>query len=412
MASGPSTLAKVDNILKEVYLPGINDQLQSEIVTLKRIQSTTQGLSSGVGGKYVRFATKMARNHGIGARREMEALPAARVPTWKDGTLRLSYQYGSLQLSGQTLELAETNAQAFASALEQHMSDLKENLAVDVNRQVYGTSRGTLMTAASGTTTTAVASDAAAQYMEMDMYIDIWDASLGAFDANGPFTVTGISSSGGNTTVTFSPASANAVASGDLLSRQGSAIDATTGKEIIGFSEIVAASGTLHGIDPSSFPEWASTVNSNGGTNRALSEGLMIKMMDDVRRKGSRPSVIFTSLGVRRAYFNLLVQQREFVNTKKFTGGHEGLAFTYDGEIPVVADLDAPANKMWFITEKELRLYQESDWHFLNRDGSNWRMVQQDGNYYDAWSANMVKYFNLGTVRRNAHGLLSDITEG
>lgn len=411
MSAAPTTMAKVDNILKEVYLPGINDQLQSETVTLKRIQSTTKGFEV-VGGKYVRFATKMARNHGIGARREMEALPAARVPTWKDGTQSLTYQYGAVQLSGQSFDLAESNPQAFASVLDSEMADLRENLAKDTNRQVYGTSRGTLATAASGTTTTFVATDAAMRNVEVDMLVDLWDITATAhFDSNGPFTITSVVSSGGNTTATFTPAASAAVAAGDLMSRAGNAIDGTTGKEIIGFSEIVADSGTLHNIDPSTYTEWVSYVNSNGGTPRAISESLMAKVMINVRRQGARPSVIFTTPEVMLSYFNLLSQQREFVNTKTFTGGHEGLAFNYGGEIPVVDDVDCPSGKMFFISEKELRLFQAQDWGFLNRQGSNWVQVRDASGDYDAWTANLRKYYNMGTLRRNAHALLSDITE-
>ncbi len=412
MVAGPTTMQKVDNILKEIILPGINDQLQSETVTLKRIETTTKGFEV-VGGKYVRFATKMGRNHGIGSRLENEVLPKPQVPVWKDGQLRLTYQYGALSLTGQAFDLAEKDSQAFASVLDSSVSDLRENLRNDLNRQIYGTSRGTLATAtAAGTTTTFVVANAGGRQLEVGMYVDIWDASLSAFDANGPFTITDVSVGATNTTATFSPAAANATASGDLVSRQGNAIDGTTGKEMIGFGDIVATSGTLHNIDPTSFPEWKSTIHANGGTPRAISESLMIKLMIDLKRKGGRPSVIFTTPEVLLAYFNLLSQQREYVNTKTFTGGHQGLAFMYGGEIPVVEDTDAPSGKMWFMDESKLKFYQVKDWSFINRMGSNWvQNVDGAGGYYDTYTAHLNKYFNLGTVKRNAHGRLDDITE-
>ncbi len=414
MAVGPSTLAKVDNILKEVIEPGVRDQLQSEVLTMKRIESTSEGVgTNSVGGKYVRFAVRTGRNHGIGARREMEALPAARTQSYEDAQVSLAYLYGALQFSGQVLELADSNPQAFASALTLETDGLKETLAKDMNRQVYGTSRGTLMTAASGTTTTAVTTNADGKYMEIDMRIDIWDANVGAFDANGPFTVTNVVAGAANTTVTFTPASANAVAVGDLISRQGSSINATTGKEIVGLREIISDTGALFTIDPATTPVWASTVNSNSGTNRALSEGLMIKMVHDIRIKGARPSVIFTSLGVQRSYFNLLSQQREFVNTESFTGGYEGLAFAgAGGKIPMIEDVDCPSNRLFFVSEKELTMYKANDWSFMSKDGSNWNRVSDASGHYDAYSTDMFKYCQLGTKRRNAHGLLSDITEG
>ena len=415
MAAGPVSMAVVDNLLKEVYEDqGFHEQLNNEVITLRRIEKTTEGTTSEIGGKYTVFPIHTHRNHGIGARREGEVLPAARTNGWAQARVALNKFDGSIELTGETFELAETNPQTFMAALDAEMQTLKDVLARDMNRQVYGTNAGILATAASGTTTTFVLPNEQAIYLEMDMYVDLWDASGGAFDVNGPFTITNISEGAANTTVTFSPASANAVASGDTFRRYGNSLTATTGKELTGFAEIVSDSGTLYNIDPSSQPVWKATVDSNSGTNRALSEGLMIKMVHKIRQKGgSRPSVIFTSLGVQRAYFNLLSQQRQFVNTKTFAGGFEGLAFAgAGGEIPLIEDTMAPANKLWFISEKELKLYQTGDWKWMDRDGSKWKMKTNSQGALDVWFAHLHKYCELGTHKRNAHGLLSDITEG
>lgn len=422
MAAGPVTMTVVDNILKEVYEDRLRDQLQSEVLTLRRIEKTSEGVSEDVGGKYVRFPIRTSRNHGMGARRENEALPLARTQGYASAQVSLAYLYGSLHLTGQTFELAERNPQAFASALQSEVDGLKEGIAKDMNRQVYGTSLGELGVAASGTTTTFVLPTEQALYFENDMFINIWDASAVAFmvDATGNpnFTITDVTKVvGGNATITFSPAATVSVAVSDSARRAGSSIDATTGKEIVGLKQIVLNSGTLFNIAPGTVPLWKSEVDSNSGTNRALTEGRMLQMVDRIRVNGARPSVIFTSLGVRRAYFNLLSQQREFVNTKTFTGGFEGLAFAAaGGEIPMVEDVDCQSNRLYFISEKELKLYQAGDWSFMNRDGSNWQRVVgvSNGtvNYFDAYSSMMFKYCQLGTHRRNAHGLLSDITEG
>lgn len=421
MAAGPVTMAVVDNILKEVYEDKLRDQLQSDVLTLRRVEKTSEGVSEDVGGKYVRFPIRTSRNHGMGARREYEALPMARTQGYASAQVNLAYLYGAIQLTGQTFELAERNPQSFASALQAEVNGLKEGLAKDMNRQVYGTSLGELGVAASGSTTTFVLTNENALYFEQDMSINIWDTSASGFLAdntgNTEFIITSVARGAANTTVTFTPTASAAVAVGDSARRHNSSIDATTGKEIVGLKQIVSNTGTLFNIDPTSVTIWKSEVDSNSGTNRALTEGRMIQMVDKLRINGARPSVIFTSLGVRRSYFNLLSQQREFVNTKTFTGGFEGLAFAgAGGEIPLIEDVDCQANRMYFVSEKELKLYQAGDWSFMNRDGSNWqRIVGQTGgviNYFDAYTSMMFKYCQLGTHRRNAHGLISDLTEG
>lgn len=402
------TMTTVDNILKEVYEGNLQDQLQSDTVTLKRIERSSEGVTHEIGGKYVTFPIRTQRNHGIGARGEMEALPIARTQSYAQARVALKYLYGSLELSGQTFELAKTNSQAFAAALDEEMKGLRQSLAKDLNRQAYGTNAGKLATAtAAGTTTTFVVANAGAQYLEVGMFVDIFTSADAVRVADA--TITGISEGATNTTVTFTPAAGVACASGDYITR-----DNSRNKELTGLSQIVAATGQVYNIDPATQPVWKSTVNSNSGTPRALSEGLLIKLIDDVRKQGGgTPTALFSNLAVRRSYFNLLVQQRRYSNTTEFEGGFKGLAFTTDnGDIPFVSDYDALPNSVYAVNEKEIKIYEAGDWSFMNRDGSNWQRVITSAGSFDAYSCTLYKYMEIGTHRRNAHGLLADITEG
>lgn len=401
-----TTLASVDAILKEVYEGGVEDQLQTEITALKRIESTSQGVESRVGGKYVRFPVRTKRNHGIGARNENEALPVARTQTYDDAQVSLKYNYGALQLTGQAIELADKDFQAFASVLDSEVSGIKEGLRKDMARQVYGNGVGVLATGTAAGSTTTFKTDNA-QYLEVGMIVDILDSD-GSTSNGVAVEITDISLSAGVYTITFG-STVTATAAGDTLYRTGS-----MNKEMNGFGSIVKNSGTLYGIDPTTTPVWKATVDSNGGTLRALSEGRMITMMDSIRQVGGGvPTVIFVGLGVRRAYFNLLSQQRQTTNTQEFTGGFKGLAFISDGnEVPLISDVDCPPNKMFFINEKEIKLYQSGDWSFMSRDGSNWQRVINSSGTFDAYQSHLYKYSELGTRRRNAHGLISDLSEG
>src|SRR5688500_15647844 len=231
-----TTLTTVDNILKEVYEPQIRDQLQSEIITLSRIEKTNEGVESdAVGGKYVRFGVRVKRNQGIGARNEMEALPNPKTNDYRSAQLRLAYLYGAIQLSGQTFELAETNIQAFSSALDQEVNGMKEGLKKDTNRQVYGTTVGILATATgAGSTTTFVTTNA--QYLEIGMFVDVYDATdtnTTPVLNNANVEITDITESAGVWTITFGT-TVTATATGDFLTRNGS-----RGKEKVGFEHIV-----------------------------------------------------------------------------------------------------------------------------------------------------------------------------
>lgn len=399
----PATLTTVSAILKEVYEDDIREQMDNGAVALRRIEKSSEGVESQVGGRYVTFPIKTRRNQGIGARNELEALPTAGQQGYAAARVGLKYLYGLVRLSGPTIELADSNYQAFASALDSEIDGLKTDLLVDQNRQVYGDGSGAIGVVTADGANSAVVKDVL--YFQQDMQVDLIDGTTLANPSptvkasNRKITAINV----GTKTVTYDGADATAAA-GDIFVRTGN-----VNREWTGFNKIIQATGTLYNIDPTVEPIWKANVDSNAGVNRALSEGLMILMVDTIRAQGGTVTAIFQNLGVRRAYFNLLSQQRKYVNTKEFTGGFTGLAFTTDqGEVPVVVDIAAPYNKQFFVNEKELTLYREKDWSFMDRDGSKWQRVIG----FDAYEATMYQYSELGCHRRNTHGQIQDITEG
>lgn len=401
-----ATLATIDSYLKEVYQGRIREQLNDEIVALKRITRSGSGVTNEVGGKYVTFPIHTRRNSGIGSRFENEALPAAGQQGHAAARVGLKYAYGGVQLTGQAISLSDTDSKAFAKALDNEVEGLKNDLKKDMNRQVYGSGNGAIGIA-SGANTGATVPVYDARLFQVGAVVD---TQTGTTVDNAGLVISAIDVSAG--TVTFTTTPGTALADGDIIVRAGSGVGTAGNRELTGLAAIVSASGTLYNIDPTAEPEWKASVDDNSGTNRALSESLMINMVDSIRTKGGSTTLILQSLGVRRAYFNLLSQLRQTVNTQEFTGGFSGLAFTTDsGEIPVVADVDAPLNKQWFVNEDALTYYRDEDWHFLDRDGSMWKQVRDTNGDYDAYYARMVEYHELGTDRRNSHGLIDDITE-
>lgn len=391
----PATMTTVDAILKEVYALRIEDNLQNETVALKRVERSSEGIIETVGGKYVNFPLRVGRNTGIGSRNELEELPAAGQQKYAEVTVPLKYQYGRVRMTGQVMQLAEKNYQAFASAMDNEMEYLKDDLAKDENRQVYGDTSGLMATLTDTATSTSHTVDNA-QYLEIGMNTDILTKSNGAVT-----TAANVITDIVGNTVTWTTSFTGAATLG--VYRQGN-----YGREKSGFGSILSTTTTLHGLAPGTQRKWAAVIVANGGVNRALSEGLMIETVDRVRINGGKVSLILTSLGVRRAYFNLLTQQRRYTDTKEFAGGFTGLAFNHGTEVPVVEDPDAPPNKAKFIDESKIKVFRNKEWHWADEDGSVLKWVRD----YDAWEALMRQYSEIGTTQRNAHAELQDITEG
>jgi hypothetical protein len=395
-----ATLTTASAVAKEIFEDyGVVGQLSAEAVALKRIESSGEGVETDkVGGKYVKFPIRVRRNPGIGYRNELETLPVAGNQGYAEVRTGLKYGYGRVTVTGPSMRLLDTNVQAFVDIVDDEMEGLKDDLVKDSARIAYGDATGA-MAVLSGTHTVAnIFQVADAQYLSVGDVIDV--VSTGGTVRGSNRSISAIS----GTSVTYSGADITTDVNTDLVVRTGS-----FSREPNGLSSIVKATGALYNVDPAVEPVWASTVDSNGGSLRALSEGLMIAMVDSIRRKsGKRPTVIFSSLGVRRAYFNLLQQQRRYTDTKTFDGGFEGLAFHVGKEIPVVDDPDAPASKMWFPNEPSIKVYRDSDWKFDDTDGAIWSRITD----VDGYEARAIKYWEVGIKQRNAHGLISDLTEG
>jgi hypothetical protein len=289
------------------------------------------------------------------------------------------------------------------------MNGLKDDLSIDLNRQVYGNAQGTLaIINSAATSVTPTVKDTVWLQSILGAVVDVYDTLGTTLKATGR-TITAINES--TLVVTLSGANFAFVV-GDLIVRTGNigAQDLSVQREWTGLGNIVGSTAlpysTLYNVTD---PVWTGNVLGNAGTPRALSEGLMTTAVDVVRKRGAKTSVLFSNLGVRRAYANLLVQQRRFTNTQEFKGGFSGLAFTTDqGDIPMVVDTYAPNGKIYGLCEDQLKWYREADWEFMDRDGSMWQ--RKIG--FDAYQAYMYQYSELGTHRRNAHFVIEDIIEG
>lgn len=401
-----ASMTTAAGILKEVYEGDVNDQLQNDITFSKRIEQSSEDIFETPGGKYVVFPLRVKRNHGISYRDENTQLAPARRQGYLQAIESLRHGYGRIRLTGQLMELAETNEQSFMSGATAEIDGIKEDLARDVNRIMVGNRAAFNTVGATGiitrltatTTGTSLTVDDSFQ-LEVDMVIDVVDNSGVPVAGGTGRVITSITSA---TVVVVDSAVAGAT-SGNNICRTGN-----FNKEPYGILPLVNNSGTVHAINSATAGNevWQATVDTSTTT---LTEGAMIGMQDNVRRKsGKYCTAIFCSLGVRRAYFNLLTTLRRYNEPKEWTGGLVGLAFNGGKELPVIDVVDFPLKHMLFLNEKEVKIYRPRSWYWADKDGDMFKWV----NDYDAWEALMKQYWQVVTHQRNAHGLFTNITEG
>lgn len=120
----------------------------------------------------------------------------------------------------------------------------------------------------------------------------------------------------------------------------------------------ITDSGTYAGLARGTFSQWAGTVLTDG-SNRPLS----FELMRDMRRaiyiaSGLKPDLIVCNPAQHEKYGLLFGDKRRYVQEVKMRGQTIALdggymALEFDG-IPVIEDINAPANKMLFLNTSQM----------------------------------------------------------
>jgi hypothetical protein len=400
--AGQGILTFASEALKLVY-GDLHMQLRDKTPALDFIQSSASNITRN--GKEVVFDTHVGRNQGIGARDIREKLPTAGAQKYKQAHLYLKNLYGSIEVDGQLFEQAAEDYQAFINVVDNEIKGLRRDLAVDMNRQIYGNGTGTIGVVAEAATASLTVEFDSVHYIDYGMVLDVLDAS-GAF-AQLHNEVSVVSVNMATNIVTFD--TALTVAAGDIIVRASNTTNSYN-KELTGLSAIISATGSLHEIDPADTPVWSSTEVTLGseGSPGTLTELDLISLVQKVDKQGGDVDVFLASPGVYNAYWNLLQSFRQFTNTASLTGGQRSFSFEALGKpIKFVSDYAAPKGTLFALSSNELVLNRKKDWSWMDRDGSMWSRVTDT----DAYEARYYMYAELGTYRRNAHAKLSNIAE-
>lgn len=407
--AGQGILTFASEALKLVY-GDLHEQLRDKNPALEFIEASAQNITRN--GKEVIFDTHIGRNQGIGARGVREKLPIAGAQKYKQAHLYLKNLYGAIEVDGQLFEQAADDYNAFINVVDMEIKGLKRDLAKDLNRQIYGDGSGKLAVVSAQPSSTTLTVDST-DWLEEGMIIDIVDPTTGVKQQSGAASSIEITAINETTKVitvtgTLGTFSTN-ISANDIIVRSSNGVN-SFGKELTGLGAIVKATGELHEIDPATTPVWAATEKALGsvGTPGTLTELQLINLVQSVDKKGGDVDVFLASPGVYNAYWNLLQGFRQFTNGAGLTGGQRSFTFEALGKpIRFVSDYAAPKGTLYALSSKELVINRKKDWSWMDRDGSMWSRVADT----DAYEARIYQYSEIGTYRRNAHAVLSNIAE-
>ncbi|MBO4251964.1 MAG: phage major capsid protein [Clostridia bacterium] len=388
-------LTNADSALKSYYLEAVSEQLNGSVNPfLAQIKKT----SENVWGKEVKQLAIHGINGGIGAGTEDGNLPTARGNRYAQFTSTLKNLYGTIEISDKAIRASENNSGAFVSLLNQEMEGLIKASSFNLGRMLFGDGSGVLAAVTTANGGSVFTLDTVAPFME-GMIVDFRTSAGVAIEGATEREIIEVNRASKTIKVSGTALTSSTVPATSVISVHGSYNNEITGLAAI-FNDSVT---TLYGVTKSTNTWIKPKVKAQSG---AITEAAIQSVLDSIEEAGGeQANLIITSFGVRRAFINLLSQNKRTVDSIDLAGGFKALS--YNG-IPVIADRFCPAGTMYILNTKDFTLNELCDWQWLtDDDGKVLRQVPGKPVY----TATLVKYAELICARPYAQGAITSITE-
>ncbi len=413
MAVDSATLQTASGILKEYYLPGIQDQVNNPNAFMAELPKNSRDI---IQGKYAVFALRMAVSQGIGARAELGSLPAAQRTLHVQAQALLKFLYGTIRVSGPFLESSKTDQASFIRGVRAEAEGITESMKLDLNRMVWGdkdfNGRVSVCGVTAASLTVQLGTAANMIYIEPSMIVDLLVDSTGATITNGTGREV-VSFDVAAKTVTLDTAGGVVTTSAiHGLYRAGN-----RGNEITGLEAIVddTLTNDIYNVDTSAAgnERWRGNVNSSFGAFTLKKFQLEVDNAHD--KSGEWISHIFSQSTERNLYLDQLQTLRHAIAQQpatKLNGGFTGLAYTGGGaEANWIKDPYAPAGKVFGLCMGRLEWRRLKDFDFIKgMQGEIWLPDIYGTNGADAYKAVLHSYAELVARKRNCHFKLEAVT--
>lgn len=356
------------------------------------LKPTPQGVFSPV---------TMSGNENGGAINESEGFqtPASMNPVQAQVLAKLIVW--PFYLTGTSIELSESNKQAFASSIDAQQKDNLGRMMSDLNRQSLGKGTGQLSLAnGAGVAAVTMTVDNPLPFRR-GMVIDGYQTIGGVQDINGA-VIASVNYATSQITFTLAQTWADNLI---LVKRNVQSGAPVGGKELSGLQAIcdtTAFSTTFEGITVATNPEWIGNVVSAGVA--PVSQDLLQKAYNRGRAiGGNKPNFLISNYGQPRVFLNTELQKTRF-EPSKVEGGATVLKWM---DMEWLIDKDYDLNEVGMFDLNYVEKFQTRDVHLADYTGSTlYQVVGSDmvGGYYRYQG-------NMGTWKRNAHTRLVDLTE-
>lgn len=402
-------------ILKEVYLPQMQELLNNATPLLKMLEKEVVPVEGG------NFVISVHRGRNVAsaiARSEDETLPTAGNQGYVRALVPVKQLYSRIRVSGKVIAATRSNKGSFVRAIESEMKGSMTDSKRELNRQVNGDGTGALAYWTTADNSSPLDLDDNLGNPVNGSYIGATSVTVDVVDASDHTTLLGndlVLTRGADgatsTAFTYTGTNPSGTADGDY------AIYADTLKrEMMGIQGIISdanpltLTGGLHGLAVASYPDWKAKVMGSDSTRQDLTFDLMQQLLSKIVSESAvdereiklwhcHPSMADT-------YLKLCRDERIFTNTMKLDGGWETIS--YNGR-PIATDVQCRRNALFAITPASMAIFQMAPLDWVDQDGSVFYRIS--GGDVDAYGATAYVYQDLGCKVRNQNGVILGLND-
>lgn len=351
------------------------------------------------------FPVNVEGNESGRASNEDETFDNAQSETDVQFVIRPKTTFWPFQLTGLSMDVAESNEDSFARSLKRQMNGNQSRMFSDLNRQCWGAATGemTKVNGAIAAPTTSIVVDSV-QYFRKNMRIDIWSA-VGGSKTYGNLRITGIDKATLTITVDTS-VGATTIADNSVICKKGVLDNAPSDyKELFGATAIVDTTTyntNIQGQSKSTYPTLQATVIDAAGAS--ITNALLQQCETSVEDACEMDIIeTWSDREQRDNYIELLTPLKRFVNDDAMDSGKRK-DVEHNGN-PWKVDKDSPAKTIFKFTKGYIQKFVLKEPDIVDRDGSTIRALPNSDIYQGYYKSVM----NLGSEMPNAGGKIINL---
>lgn len=375
-------LITITNVLKEQYLPYINNMLNIQPSPfLEKIKK------SPLEANEMAFGARIGIGGGYGASEERQPTPAAFAPIYKRFRATSKDMYVDIQISEKTLRLGRTNRQSMVDALNDELEASAQAANWNMGRMLFGDGKGILATIqAAVTTSSPTITVDSVDKLKIGLVVDLYapDAEVGSAASTKQAQIVDIDREAKTVTLSKNP---DAALSSDSNGYGFVTVQNSYGREITGLGAIFDSEiPTLYGLTKA---ENSVIVPGSFSAGNDVDDMIITRAIrDSAKRTDANVDMVLCGKAAFAQFEEYMhATQHILVEKQKYLGGAVGYKIVAGNrEAEIVEEEFIPDAEMWGVDTSAFE-FRHTDWDFADYQ-SNIFVLMPGSSVYRALMAN------------------------